>query len=237
MTDPTDNLGLPDFIRAGSGADVAAQLIPWERNDAWAAIFTGHDDTFDALRSHAAQTNGYIARSFVHDLANGDPIDLFLVTMAWGWGNIPIGPSRVRKILAEPDVTDNVTAVVDTVRTNGAGDGWTAPLATHKTRGLGMAYGTKLLYFAGYQHGRHPRPLILDARVRRCLHYIAPDILPAPGKTIYRADYERYVELAERWAADPSWNQEPDVVEYCLFAGGGTRPDQDAETLDDDAQP
>ena len=35
----------------------------------------------------------------------------------------------------------------------------------HRVRGLGQSFGSKLLYFAGYQRSPRPRPLILDRYV------------------------------------------------------------------------
>jgi hypothetical protein len=40
--------------------------------------------------------------------------------------------------------------------------------------------------------------------------------VPAKGP-VYQADYIRYLELAEEWASDPTWQQAPDVAEFALF--------------------
>ena len=40
--------------------------------------------------------------------------------------------------------------------------------------------------------------------------------MPAKGKVL-KADYLRYLDLAEEWAAETTWAQEPDAVEYALF--------------------
>ncbi len=40
--------------------------------------------------------------------------------------------------------------------------------------------------------------------------------MPAKG-TVWKPDYLRYLKLAEEWAAEPTWAQQPDVVEYALF--------------------
>jgi hypothetical protein len=38
-----------------------------------------------------------------------------------------------------------------------------------------------------------------------------------PEGVVRETDYLRHLELAETWASDPIWNQQPDVVEYALF--------------------
>lgn len=90
----------------------------------------------------------------------------------------------------------------------------------HRIFGLSYAFGTKLLYFAGYTSGcPGPRPLVLDANVLSALHDAGTGILALGG--VQSADYLRYLELAESWAADPTWEEgTPEIVEYGLFARG-----------------
>jgi hypothetical protein len=52
--------------------------------------------------------------------------------------------------------------------------------------------------------------------VRKALQTFAPGTVPAKG-TVWKPNYLRYLELAEEWAAEPTWAQQPDVVEYALF--------------------
>jgi hypothetical protein len=49
------------------------------------------------------------------------------------------------------------------------------------------------------------------------LQKIAPGTVPAKGR-VRKADYLRYLDLADEWACDPTWQQTPEVVEYGLFA-------------------
>jgi hypothetical protein len=236
MNSPSAEPPLPDFVRDCTTEKVTEQRVRWEP-DPWRQVFVGHAELFEALTSHAAEATG-IARDFVHTRAGGDPIELFLAAMAWGWGSVGYGPTRVKAVLSQPGAMNRLAAIVDTVRNRGAGEGWTALLAEHKVPGLGMAFGTKLLYFAGYRVCPSLRPLILDARVRAALQAAAPGTVPGTGRTVWRDDYLRYLKLANAWAAEPTWAQDPDVVEYALFnRGGGARPDADDGDGDEDARP
>lgn len=89
-----------------------------------------------------------------------------------------------------------------------------------------MSFGTKLLYFAGYTTAHRPRPLILDENVRWSLSLpqIAPGLVPQRA-VVREPHYLNYLERAEIWSSDPSWDQEPHVVEYGLFSMNGRLPD------------
>ena len=206
---------VPQEICRHRDADVDAQRVRWipER---WNSTFAAHEAAHAALKAHS-EASGGIARSFIHDQAQGDPIDLFLMAMAWGYRPKDYGPSRTQAVLAQDGAEEKIAAIVETTRSDGPAAGWHALLNTHKIKGLNISFGTKLLYFAGYTAEHHPRPLILDERVRASLQEVAPGIVPAKG-TVRAADYLRYLELAQTWAADPSWHQSPHTVEYGLFS-------------------
>src|SRR2546430_2070753 len=100
MADSSSALpALPDFVRPFTVARVAAQRVPWHPAS-WQQVFAGHPQLFEALTAHVNEAGG-ISRDFVHDRADGDPIELFLAAMAWGWGTVGYGPARVEKMLAE----------------------------------------------------------------------------------------------------------------------------------------
>lgn len=208
---------VPRPIRQYSVHDVDAQRVKWV-SERWIDTFAGHESTHAELVAHSEAAGG-IARQFIHDRSAGDPVDLFLMAMAWGYRPKDYVPTRTRAVLDQDGAAQKIGAIVEATRSGGAAAGWHALLNTYKINGLNMSFGTKLLYFAGYTAGLRPRPLVLDERVRASLNRpdVAPGIVPPTG-LVRKANCVRYLELAEEWAADPAWRQEPDVVEYGLFS-------------------
>jgi predicted house-cleaning noncanonical NTP pyrophosphatase (MazG superfamily) len=206
---------VPESIRQYGTSDVDAQRVKW-RPEQWAATFAGHEGAHADLTAHSQAASG-IARSFIHGQSERDPVDLFLMAMAWGYGPNGYGPTRTKAVLDQDGAEEKLAAIVEATRSDGAAAGWHALLVTHKIKGLNMSFGTKLLYFAGYTTEQRPRPLILDERVRASLQKVAPGAVPAKG-WVREADYLRFLDLAELWASEPTWEQAPDVVEYGLFA-------------------
>ena len=208
---------VPEPIREYTVHDVDAQRVEWVP-ERWTETFADHEAIHAELVAHSEVAGG-ITRQFIHDRSAGDPVDLFLMAMAWGYRPKDYGPTRTRAVLDQDGAADKIGAIVDATRSGGAAAGWHALLNTDKINGLNMSFGTKLLYFAGYTTGHRPRPLVLDERVRASMNRpdVAPGTVPPMG-LVRQADYVRYLECAEQWAADPTWRQEPDVVEYGLFS-------------------
>ena len=205
---------VPSVLRGYTTKNVDDQRVQW-RPERWRNAFVRHETALTALEEHSRESGG-IARSFVHAQADGDPVDLFLMAMVWGYGTQGLGPGRTAAIMEQPGAADAIRAIVKATRDEGAAAGWHALLNTHRVKGLGMSFGTKLLYFAGYNTSHRPRPLILDERVRASLQRVAPGTVSGEG-WVQQVDYVRYLELAEKWSAEPSWLQGSDVVEFALF--------------------
>jgi hypothetical protein len=87
--------------------------------------------------------------------------------------------------------------------------------------GLGPAFSTKVLYFAGAGAVEHPC-LILDARVARRLRRDCGWTSLAGTTGWPTATYGRYVRLLRRWADEMSSAERtvaPDEIEFVLFNG------------------
>jgi hypothetical protein len=88
-------------------------------------------------------------------------------------------------------------------------------------QGLGPAYGTKVLYFMGYDDtSESSQPLILDQYVSIAINRLCGTEWPSGDWTVEQ--YADYIDLAHRWAK--TWGTEPDVVERVLFAVGKSDP-------------
>ena len=211
----------PAFLNKYSINSPLNQREPWEANNQWSTFLKQHPHVAEQLKCEVSNHGG-IRRSYLMSLADGDPEEFFLSLMAWGFAKSHVHyPSQVA-LMTPPFERENLKGIIDTVQNKGSLAGWKAILNHNKIYGLGYGFGTKLLYFAGYgKVPSGPQPLILDSRVMSTLANEGK----VPG-LIWSSDYDyansrnylRYLELAEEWAADTTWNGSPDAVEFALFS-------------------
>lgn len=89
---------LPAFVRSYTRADVAGQRIQWPwAKEPWPEAFRDHADVAEKLRA-AIRDHGGISREFVFGHADGDPAELFLMAMAWGFGPTAVHWPSQRKM-------------------------------------------------------------------------------------------------------------------------------------------
>lgn len=94
----------------------------------------------------------------------------FIAAMVWGYGPVGYGPFRTARVLQEnADAGDRLAAVARVARDSG-GMAAFEHIANRPLRYLGVAFGTKYLYFCSVAHEHRAGPaLILDAVVCRWL--------------------------------------------------------------------
>ncbi|WP_410594076.1 hypothetical protein [Amycolatopsis sp. lyj-23] len=147
--------------------------------------------------------------------------------LAWGHGIRGYGPFRTGRILAQEKAAERLEAALAGLRPRALTpavleDCYERFTTTAKVTGLGAAFFTKLLYFAGYRRGEGGiQPLILDRVVASRL----PASAGPAGK--YRTGWwagtwSAYLRWAADQAARPEFGGEPDHVEVALFTGAWT---------------
>jgi len=146
------------------------------------------------------------------------PDQLFLASMIWGFGTTGYGASRVAKMIASNglSLSTKINQIIASAQ-QGPESAWDAITANSKIRGLGVAFGSKLAYFASLQ-ADPDRPSILIADINT-----SRGIWNASGTEIkrsveVRSAYRSYVKTAHEWATE--LRVRADLIEYALFKHG-----------------
>ncbi|RSS78190.1 hypothetical protein EF918_21845 [Streptomyces sp. WAC06614] len=160
-----------------------------------------------------------------------------MATQVWGYGLRGYGAYRTGQVLAQPGAEEAFAQAVSLLADEGASAAYER---LQVWDGLGPAFLTKFLYFAGQAlpEVKGPRPLILDSVLAGVLRRHATKTGDAAGyawaapiaRRIWRGSNwtsHRY-RLYLRWmyaaseqltAASIEWPATPDVLELALFSG------------------
>ena len=210
---------IPAFLKRYDKNSPEAQRVHWTLNNQWKQFLAGRDDIASNLLSEN-QNHGGIRRSYLKRLATGDPEEFFLSVMAWGFGDFHVHYPAQVSMMTPPFEVEKIAAIMSVVKEEGAAMGWQAMIKDYKVAGLGYGFGTKILYFAGYENvNKGPLPLILDSKVSKGLSKIPNFDWSAEYDFPNKTNYLRYLELAANWAESDLWSGSPEAVEYALFMG------------------
>ena len=120
----TDYPPLPAFVRSCTEADVANQRIKWSSSKKpWPEAFRHHADLRGKLEDEIGKYGG-IRREFVFSHADGDPVRLFLVAMAWGFGGTTVRWPRQRRMLTTDSLRPQLAEIIRQTQASGASAGW-----------------------------------------------------------------------------------------------------------------
>ena len=157
-----------------------------------------------------------------------DPVgagQALLASVVWGTGMAARERTRRLRVFQPPtgEICDQLAGAIEVLRSEGALAAYTHLHGHGRNliKHLGPSFGTKLLYFCGYDSSPGMlKPLILDrhvaAPVNRLCGLSWPDIGFSPSQ------YYHYLDLAHGWAS--SWDTSPDVIERVLFSIGKASP-------------
>jgi hypothetical protein len=147
----------------------------------------------------------------------------FVAAAVWGNGLKARNVVRsVRPFHENPPgaVGERLASAITTLHRQGPVDAYDALLyGPGKIKQLGRAFFTKVLYFAAPSDAvTDTRPLILDRFVVDCLKKIRGTAWRTAGWSTEQ--YETYLNLAHRWAANWAGGVEPELVEATLLECG-----------------
>jgi hypothetical protein len=222
-----DALGVVGDEVAAFEVPTEDHAIPWNAR-AWCTAEWWDERTRAHVQGLASDLNGgeidlpeqlQISRADVFNRLDGDDFDLFIATMAWGFGTTGYGCWRTAKITNDSG-QDRVRASVGLLRKLGA-TGSMAELwrtwsfgGRAKLRGLDTAFASKVAYFGGFDRGTGSGPLIADLNTSWSLWALTG----AWDSRASAENYEWYVRWAARCATELNCRQ--DDVERALFQLG-----------------
>ena len=124
--------------------------------------------------------------------------EAFVTAVVWGHGLHAYGAYRTNRVLNDMSAGPRLLGALRKVRSEG-GPAAFDYLAAHRLKGLGVALGTKFLFFGSAGHDDVPAAPILDRVVRR---WLGKNIEWWPRMDWWSQDYARFCGLVTEWAAD-----------------------------------
>ena len=207
----------------------------------WAAVTPWPAALADRAMAGSASVSRAEAEAVVRAAMRSESwAEAFVASQVWGYGGGGLGPYRTGRILAQPDADAVIAEAVALLRDTGAAGPTAAYERLDTLRGLGPAFLTKFLYFAGraLPEITGPRPLILDSVLAGVIRRhatitgrsaghewseaIAGRIWRDGAWTSHRYGIHlRWMHAANEQltTALPNWPKDPDVLELALFSG------------------
>jgi hypothetical protein len=186
------------------------QASAWFRSS-WATVFPEYKARLELLpeRIDRAETARIVGKA----TTAGDAEWAFITAMIWGYGRVGYGAYRTARVLRSSENVAKRLADVASIAQEQGGLEAFANLATSPLKYLGVAFGTKYLYFCTRAaDAQEPAP-VLDRVVRDWLVEHADIKLDISS---WRSDhYRRYVDLLRGWSAQ--LDLPIDTVEELIF--------------------
>lgn len=155
----------------------------------------------------------------VHDPTSA--LHAYVAAAVWGTGTNARGVTRRCAPFAGPGIGQQLLSTARILLDSGPDQAYAELHGDRRVRYLGPAFGTKFLYFCGFDRAPGSRqPLILDSYVASALNQLCG--LGLPLADFAPEAYRFYLDLAHRWADE--WGTRPDVIERVLFAIGRSDP-------------
>ncbi|MFH9010091.1 hypothetical protein ACH4C6_01845 [Streptomyces sp. NPDC017943] len=218
--------------RNGSGVHTVPYTpSSWMAVDPWPNDFADRTTVDSASVSRAEVVATFRAAEQSQSLA-----EAFVATQVWGYGLTGYGPYRTGHVLAQPGAEEAFTEAVSLLTCEGASAAYER---LQVLDGLGPAFLTKFLYFAGQAlpEVKGLRPLILDRVLAGVLRRYATKIgvtagfewAPVVANRVWRdgnwTSYRYHIYLTWMYAASEQltassieWSAGPDVLELALFS-------------------
>ncbi|MCV7274876.1 8-oxoguanine DNA glycosylase OGG fold protein [Mycolicibacter arupensis] len=203
---------------------VPQRSFPWNRA-AWGAVAHDLPEVQRVLERLPDRVDRNLIREVVAtELNEGRVLPAFVGAMVWGYGDAGYGPTRVRWVLTgvregsreapvRHDIADLLRTAAETVRAQGAVEGFRYMNNAGRIKFLASAFFTKWLYFVSALNSvddENAAP-ILDKQVHDWLEQKASIVLDIARTP----DYKRYLDLLKAWGS--AYGRTPVQVEKAIF--------------------